>query len=329
MAPPAEIVDDSFIPLRDLEAEELESLAVDGSNAAFREQLESGSWTGSSYAAIAVHLFADNSRIEAVSLLLGGKLDGTWTAAPRCWPTLPGTFKFKPTLDLASFTFVPGTLHTELLDARDEHLTIVNGDTAITLETLKRAGGSDLCFRLVCYPTNHKYMHVNCLVYPMSAAALSAAHPASDAPHFPGILCITKDVILNPAADDDVRWGSPWFPLLVKGNKEASLENVSCFDIRSKMSKFLRSAVKSLSCMTISQLQVKWASFGQDGEPAPAPLPDKLWPLALDLMPSSASLISSGDRQETVEGKPGFLPIKSANLNLGETVGIFLSVFSL
>lgn len=303
MAPPSDITDDAFIPRRPLSTAELESLAVDGSEAAFRDQLESGSWTGTSYAALAVRLFADNSRVDSISLLLGGRLEGTWTGAPRCWPTLPATFKFKPTLDLSLFTFYPGSLHSELLDAKDEHLLIVNGDSTINLEALKRAGGTDLCFKLVCYPTNHKYMHVNCLVYPMSAAALVAEFPAAEAPHFPGILCITKDVILNPAAEDDVQWGSPWFPLLVKGDKEASLENVSCFDLRSKMSKFLRTAVKSQSCMTVAQLRVKWATFGQDGDPGTGPLPDRLWPLALDLMPDTASLHTSSPGQEAIEGK--------------------------
>ena len=303
MPPPSDIVDDSFVPRRILSPAELESLAVDGSKASFKAQLEAGSWSGTSYAALAVQLLANNSRVDSISLVLGGKLEGTWTGAPRCWPGMPGTFKLKPALDLSIFTFVPNSLHTELLDATDEHLSIVNGDTSITIEALKQAGGTDFCFKLVCYPTNHKYMHVNCLLYPMSAADLLAAHPYAGYPHFPGILCITKDVILNPAADDDVQWGSPWFPLLVKGNKDTPLENIDCYDLHTKMAKFLRAAVKSQSCMTLAQLQVKWTSFGQDGD-GPGPQPDRLWPLALNLMPESASLLYSPSHEpENIEGK--------------------------
>ena len=313
MAPPVDIAANSFVPRRNLTPEEMDSLAVDGSKEAFRAQLESGSWTGTSYAAIAVTLLANNSRVDHISLLLGGKLEGTWTGAARCWPNIPSSFKFKPTLDLSLFNFMPNTLHTELLDATDDHLMIVNGDRTINLEALKLAGGSDLCFKLVCYPTNHKYMHVNCIVYPMSAAALSAEHPAADTPHFPGILGITKDVILNPAAEDDVQWGSPWFPLLVKGNKDAPLDKIDCYDIRSKMAKFLRSAVKSQSAMTTALLLVKWASIGQDGDGNSPPLPDRLWPHALPLMPLGASLLSP-DRQEEIEGKLIFLFLPSSCL---------------
>ena len=289
--PPSDILHSSFVPHRDLTTDELDYLAVDGSKDSFKALLEDGNWSGTSYASIIVRLFADNSRIDSVALALGGKLEGNFAGATRLWPGMPNTFRFKPAVDLSLFSFSTGNLHSDFLDVSDAHMKFFNGDSSITLDDFKAAGGADMCMKLVCYPSNHEFLHINCLVYPTDAASLVEAHPAAESPHFPGLLSINKDIIFNPAASPEVKWGLPIYALIVKGNKDADLNHLNCFDLRTKVSKFLRNAVKGQSCMTIAQLQTKWTTIGRDGDSALSPsLPEMLWPLALPRMPANASL---------------------------------------
>ena len=308
--PASDIVHSSFVPERPLSAEELDYLSVDGSKAAFKQVLETGNWSGTSYATIAVHLFADNSRINSVGLSLGGNIEGNFTGATRFWPGMPNTFKFKPSIDLSLFTFAPGNLHSDLLDVSDLHMQFRNNDKAVTLNDFKAAGGADMCVKLVCFPSNHEFLHINCLVYPTDASSLLEAHPAAESPHFPGLLCINKDVIFNPAASPSVKWGSSIYPLIVKGNPEADLANLDCYDLRTKISKFLRHAVKGQSCLTIASLQSKWAVITRDGDSALTPsLPETLWPHALPLMPAGASLLDTEASEENNSRKHNSLTL--------------------
>lgn len=286
--PASDIVHDSFRPERDLTPEELEDLAVDGSKASVKRVLEAGNWSGASYAAVAVRLFADNSRISSVFLSLGGNIEGNFTGATRFWLGMPSTFKFKPVVDLSLFNFGAGNLHSDLLDVTDDNMQFKNNDKLINLADFKAAGGADMCLKLVCYPSNHEFLHINCLVFPYAAETLVETHPAAESPHFPGLLCINKDIIFNPAASPEVRWGSPLYALIVKGDREAGLENLDCYDLRSKIAKFLRTAVKGQSCMTISQLQVKWAAIDRDEGALSPSVPELLWPLALPCVPEGA-----------------------------------------
>lgn len=301
--PTSDIVDNCFVPERPLTSDELNSLSVDGSKAAFKRLLEAGNWSGTSYAAVAVRLFADNSRINSVSLLLGGNLEGTFTGAARFWPGMPNTFKFKPAVDLSLFTFGPGNLHSDLLDVSDEHMQFRNNDKAVSLNDFKAAGGADMCLKLVCYPSNHEFLRINCLAFPTDAASLIDAHPAADSPHFPGLLCINKDVIFNPAASPSVKWGSSIYPLIVKGNPDSDLANLDCYDLRTKLAKFLRNAVRGQSCLSIAHLQAKWAVITREEGSLNPSLPETLWPLALPIMPSGAALLDPAAIEDTPSRK--------------------------
>ena len=285
---PGEITSDKFVPMRDLTGEELNSLVIPSrSKEDIVNKLKAGGWTGT---VITAQLFEDNSRIRDIFLALVGKIEGTWNSATRFWPTLPATFKLKSTLDLAKFNFSEG-LCSDLVNVTDDHMKVSNGDASITLEDLKEAGGSDLCMKLVCYPSHQDFMKVYCLTYPYSVDDLIAAHPAATSPHFPGILSANKDVKWATAAPSSLRWGSPLLPLICKGNPTLPLDNLSCLDLRTKTSKFLRSAVKGQSSSGISPLTEKWAAIARDAEGQLTPsLPAEIWPQALPLMPEGASL---------------------------------------
>lgn len=288
---PGEITSEKFVPVRNLTEEELDSLVIPSrSKEDISNKLKAGGWTGTAGAVITTQLFEDNSRIRDIALSLVGKIEGTWNSATRFWPTLPATFKLKPALDLAKFNFSEG-LCSDLMDVTDDHMKVSNGDTSISLDDLKEAGGSDLCMKLVCYPSHQDFLKVYCLSYPFSVDDLLAAHPAATSPHFPGILSANKDVKWATATPSSVKWGSPLLPLICKGNPALPLDNLCCLDLRSKISKFLRTAVKGQSSSGISNLTEKWTAIARDAEGQLTPsIPAELWPHALPLMPESASL---------------------------------------
>lgn len=289
---PGDIISDKFVPHRDLNADELNTLVVTSrSKEDIAAKLASGGWNSTAGAVIAVDLYEDNSRIRDIALHLVGKVEGTWNSATRFWPTLPGTIKLKITLDLSRFDFGDG-LYYDLLDVTNDGVEIKNGDnSSMTLEDLKDAGGSDLCIKLVCYPSHQDFMKIYCLAYPYSVQNLIAAHPWAVSPHFPGILCANKDVEWATAAPTSLKWGCPFIPLINKGASNLPLNNLSCLDLRTKLAKFLRTAVKGQSSSEIANLTKKWTAIARDGEGQLTPsLPGETWPLALPLMSESASL---------------------------------------
>ena len=49
---------------------------------------------------------------------------------------------------------------------------------------------------------------------------------------------------------NNVNWGHQWFPLIIKGNPEVALDHFSYFDLRNKLSTFLKSTAKPKSTRT-------------------------------------------------------------------------------
>ena len=283
---PGDIAGDGFQLDRNLTTEELEALVTNHNKTEIAAKLAAHGWAeGTAGACVLVHLKQDNSRVDRISLHLVGSLTSDWISANRLWPKMTGTagsFKIKisfPTM--ATFNFVGG-LASDLLDLADENFLITHNNLPVSLADLKAAGGGSLSARTICTPTNGDWIKVCTLLFPLPVAELLAENPAADNPNFPGIRSIDVDVLFSPA--NSANWGFPWFPYLVKGNPEASLEHVSCFDLRSKMSDFLRSAKKPKSSQNMDQLLTKWQAIYTDRETllVPSP-PDKLWPAALDL----------------------------------------------
>lgn len=316
---PGDIVSEKFVATRNLTVEELNTLVIKTlSKEDIAAKLASGGWSATAGAVITAQLFEDNSRIRDISLALVGKLEGTWNSATRFWPTLPAVFKFKLTLNLDRFNFSDG-LHSDIMDVTNDCVEIKNGDTTMTLEDLKEAGGSNICIRLVCYPSHQDFMKIYCLAFPYSVTDLIAAHPQATSPSFPGILCANKDVEWATATPSSLKWGNPFFPLVRKGSADRPMNNLSCLDLRTKIAKFLRAAVKGQSSNGIAQLTEKWAAIARDVEGQLNPsIPGELWPMALEVMPASANLHEEENniRKLIYYTRPESLNYSTANLVL-------------
>jgi hypothetical protein len=282
---PGEIAGEGFQLDRDLNPAELEALVTINNKEEIAAKLTTNGWTeGTAGICLLVHLKEDNSRVDRITLHLVGTMTSDWISANRLWPKMTGTagsFKVKITFpSMSVFNFVGG-LASDLLDLEDDNLLITRDNNPSSLADLRAAGGGTLCSRTVCVPTTGDWVKVCTLLVPRTAENLLSDYPAED-PNFPGIRSIDADVLFTPP--NNVNWGLPWFPLIVKGHPEAALDHVSCFDLRNKLSAFLRSAAKPKSSQNMDTLATKWQAIAADKENSllSSP-PDKLWPEALDL----------------------------------------------
>ena len=292
---PGEIAGDGFQLDRNLTPDELEALVTNNNKIEIAAKLASdGLAEGTAGACMLVHLKQDNCRVDRISLHLVGTMTSDWISANRLWPKMTGSagsFKVKITFaTMSSFNFTGG-LASDLLDLTEEHFLINHNNVPSTLGDLQAAGGGTLSARTICVPTNGDFMKVCTVLFPLAVDDLLKDHPEAENPLFPGIRSIDADVLFTPA--NSINWGLPWYPLIIKGNPESSLDHVNCYDLRSKLSAFLRSASKPKSSQNMDALALKWQAIAAEKDAAmTAAPPDKLWPEAHDL-----SLITRADHE--------------------------------
>jgi hypothetical protein len=180
-------------------------------------------------ACIALHLTADNTKVNNGEFILRGYIDATELSIPcnRIWPAAEkGTALRLIVPEARMFSFSSGGLASDYLPQQSiSHHFIENADNRapqrITADAAKDKGIGEFSLRVVAQLAKSEVakgikISVTVLLFANNAKEMLETAEGAAAAGWPGLFVLEADCLLEPKASSE--WGCPVMPLLKTGS---------------------------------------------------------------------------------------------------------------
>ena len=247
-----------FAGEKDLPAEIITRISVQGLNDQVNTALTGHGWEGQLAASIGLTVSADGSAVSAARFLLVGALnpEPINIKANLLWRTAADVTLHIPPLTGQQFSFAGGSLCSDYVDHTAVQFHLSKSQQPIMPGDYKAHKIGEFCLRAVAHldkSSNGRvgpHIKVTVLVYPGNATDTLDSDTGAQSPSWPGFRALEGAAMLYPRPPLGF-WGAPILPLLAVQDRAATCQSVpDGTTLRYAIAELMRTAALPTVCVS-------------------------------------------------------------------------------
>jgi hypothetical protein len=258
-------------------------------NGSDREVLTRLGWEGQLVSYIGLALAGDGRSVTGARFGVQGKLANAPVSiqAAKLWQGVERDIQLTIELpEAAAYKFSGSSLVSDYLEQENTKYKLMRGRDRIARDSESEVGATGFCTRLFAYldkSSNARngpgpHIKLQLLIFPSKVEQLEDLSEKTQAAGWPGIKLAEAKADFFPKAQAGT-WGAPVFPLLLTGERAASVRDVPAGDkLRFAMAALMRTAVVPVSCASRRSLDSKCQEALDGGEDPDGKKPSICWP---------------------------------------------------